>query len=127
MRTVETTKVDVAPFELRVPEPFNVQPNFIVALPAKHKALIYNTTEEVRDFSKPTDQRGHYAVKEVPAWRMVIVNRQGLPTTRSSYQTQTDHVHTNPVSIQYQLKAWAQCLSKTKRTNVREDDPDADE
>jgi hypothetical protein len=78
MKKASQTTTTVTPFALVLPtELTSITPRWTVDLPAKHKALIFDTTTNVEDYKD-----GQRCYREAPAYRAVLVNGKGHPTAR---------------------------------------------
>lgn len=78
MKRTEECKTEVSKFELKLPEKFDIKPNWVVDLPGGRKAHIYEevTTREVR---RPG---GEWVETPVPGWRVIIVSRSSSFSNR---------------------------------------------
>lgn len=109
-------KEEVKPFQLQIPEPFNVKPAYEVELPSGYKARIYDT----ESYDRYNNEN-----KKVPAWRVVVINSKGLRPTlpvlrRSHYDN--DSTFTNPLDVAAHLEQLAYALSARKKTTVEEEE-----
>jgi hypothetical protein len=119
MKRTDTEQTTVTPFELKLPEPFDIKPVYSIEMPAKHTARIYLTLFSERDYGQPSGGKDYTIVKKV-GWRIVVVNRQGVTSRKFEYLSR--EAHTNPLDVTLQLQGIAKELSKTKRTNTEEVD-----
>lgn len=113
MKRLEHETVKVEPFELKLPEPFNIEPAYTVQLPGKAKALIYHFT--VKESGWVDRKREQW---EVPGWKVIIVNRQGNPHAYFN----NSNTFTEPLNLALYLKDVVTRISKTRRSHSVETD-----
>jgi len=75
MRTKTTTKEVLEEFALELPTELKIQPKWVIELPAKHKAYIYDVELE---------KRSGDSMIPVPGFRLVVKNRNNR-TPRDMY------------------------------------------
>ena len=78
MRYSQATSVEVTPFTLSLPpELAAITPRWTIDLPAKHKALVYDTIIRRDDYVK-----GERTYVDVPGYRVRVLNGKGNDTSR---------------------------------------------
>lgn len=121
MRQEVRTKAEIAPYELKLPSLFDVKPIYTVELPAKCKALIFDKMVPEEDYNGD----GKRITVRNSGWKVVIVNSKGNRYFgRHTGYHDSDFDTTDPLKVQFHLKAWALNLSKSKKTTVEVNDPD---
>lgn len=120
MRQEVRAKTELAPFELKLPPPFNVEPAFTVELPAKHKALIFDKIIDEQEYN----QDGKQVTVHNKGWHVFIINSIGNHIHRSRYEWDENLKTTDPLKIQFYLKTWALNLTKSKKTTVEVNETD---
>jgi hypothetical protein len=129
-RATTRTKQEVtetgAPFALRIPGDFDVKPDYEVALPRKHKALIFKTLIRKQRVIQTADARSAAVHEDVPGYRVWIVKGDGSAATDIHYggnAYETD----DPFDVQLTLRGYAAKLTPKKRVMRREEVEDYDD
>lgn len=119
---VETLKTEkVQPFVLRLPAELTIKPKYEIDLPAKCKALVFETTamrdNYVGKVNKPT---------KVRALRVIVVNRNGnTPRSMGDYgRYPGDFTSDDMLDVARYIQRVSYGLSKVKRTNEETIDHD---
>lgn len=119
MNTATMKKVEQDGFELKLPDIFDLKPAYEIDLPAKRKALLYDTTQYVRDYSL-----GDNKFTSKPGWRVVVVTRHGRVVNPHMHRNNDATVFTEPLSMFLYIKGLVQEYTKTKKTTVEDTELD---
>lgn len=120
MKSVTTEQEKTEPFTLKLPDRFSPTPEHTVDLPAKHKALIFETKIRRYDY----DDDGKKSSVEEDGWDVLIVNRHGVAPRNYNFREQLKTA--DAIEVQQYLRNAARELSKVKRTKAMELDHDED-
>lgn len=114
------TTEQVNPLALEFPAEFDVKPVHVVKLPGNCTAQLFSTTVQAREY----DDEGKQVFKNTPAWRIIIVNKNGRTPralSTNNYRTgNSEATLTDKLDIRRFIETAAWALSKVKVTTVTE-------
>ncbi len=124
MKRSEASQLEATTFELKVPEPFSLKPEYTVELPSKCQALIFKD----KVWAYKGEKGGNQVL--VDGWRVITVNSKGRPPRaiddRYDRGNRGGHTYSSddPLNIMLHLQQVAWALTKVKKTTTEDIDPE---
>lgn len=120
----EKTKAEYTPFELKLPELFDLKPEHVVDLPGGRKAEIYRV-KVLPEFYNPRNDK----VELIPAdgWRVVIRTKRGSALTDRRGCYDNESTFNNNLALKLHLESLVKAFTPTKRTSTVAIDPDGED
>lgn len=118
MKTTVTSTSRVDPYNLKLPEELQIKPKWVIELPGKHEARIYEDEQWQRRHIPQEDGRTLYAEERVKGYRVDVTKSNGVGKPRDI--TYATSVRDGFVETLLELKLYIEqiALSLTPKTST---------
>lgn len=113
----ESVKVDATPFELKLPDLFNIQPNHVVQLPRGCTAEIYNIKMDKEIYDYNAGKR--IKLELYDGWRVIIRGKSGHRLgLHRSVGFETDVECSKLLTVKHVIESAVRQLTKVRVTRT---------